>query len=339
MGGVGTPPLDRLSVVEPQRYHAGHLLRSSVTLPHGHSLAGWLIFAAFFVALSVAELGMLKRRPQAPSLGESMWWCAVVVAAAAAFAAVVWVRRGRGPALQFATGYVVEVALSVDNLLVFMLIFDYFGVGPALRLTALRWGIFGAIAMRGLVIGAGVLILARLSWVLYLLGALLVVTGVRMLVRRDSGQVDPARNPIVRAARHILPVTERFHDARFLVREAGRWMVTPLLLVVLAIEWTDLAFAADSIPAIFAITRDPFLVYTSNIFAIVGLRALYFLVEGAMHRFTRLAPGVGVILLLVGAKMLLSRWIAVPAGAMLIAIVLILGGSLLLSDARDRGVA
>jgi tellurite resistance protein TerC len=243
-------------------------------------------------------------------------------------------RDGRSDAELFATGYLVELSLSVDNLLVFIIVLDYFGVPANLQPTVLKWGILGAIAMRAIVVGAGTLILRELHWVIYVFGAVLLVTGVRMFTSRGEGEVDLDRNPVVRAARRLIPMSDRFAGDAFFVRSGGRWLATPLLLVVLVVEWTDLVFATDSIPAIFAITRDPFLVYTSNVFAVVGLRALFFVIAAMLGRFAYLRFGVATVLALVGAKMLLSAWIVVPSTISLVAVVLVLGGSVAVSLMR-----
>jgi tellurite resistance protein TerC len=299
----------------------------------------WAAFAGTVVLLLVVDVAIFGRRREPLSMRAAAAWTVAVALLAVAFAAAIWWRAGHTAATQFATGYVVELSLSVDNLLVFLLIFDYFGVTPALRHTALSWGIVGAIVMRAAVIAGGIVLIHQLVWILYALGALLIFTGVRMFAGTGEPEIDPSRNPMLRVARRVLPVSRDWHDAAFVVRERGRLIATPLLLVVIAIEWTDLVFAADSIPAIFAITRDPFLVYTSNVFAVFGLRALFFLLAGVLERFNRLRQGVAVVLVLVGLKMLLEHWITVPPVTMLVAIVVILGGSLLLSRARERAAS
>ena len=289
----------------------------------GHSAAIWLIFVATVVTLLAVDLGFAARVPT-PSIRRSTWWSLTVVAVAALFCGVVWWYEGRAEALQFATGYVVEFSLSVDNLLVFIMVLHYFAVPAALQPTVLKWGILGAMAMRGIVIAAGTLILHEFHWVIYLFGGLLIVTAVKMLAKPDAADANLDRNPMVRAARRVLPVSERFDGNAFFVRANGKLLATPLLLVVLVIEWTDLVFATDSIPAIFAITRDPFLIYTSNVFAIVGLRALFFVLAAMLTRFVYLRFGVATVLLLVGAKMLLEKWVAVPSLASLAVIVAVL---------------
>lgn len=290
----------------------------------GHPLASWLAFAAALLIVLGMELGVMSRirRLTVPQVA---WWSAAVVGLAAAFDLVLWAAEGPGHAILFSTGYVVEFALSVDNLLVFMIILEYFAVPETAQPTVLNWGILGAIVTRGAMIGVGAWMLGRAGWVLLVLGALLLLTGVRMLRKQAVATVDIARNPLVRAARHVLPMSDRFDGRAFFTRHAGRLVATPLLLVLLAIEWTDVMFATDSIPAIFAVTRDPFLVYTATILAVVGLRALYLLLASMIGRFAYLRHGVALVLVLVGAKMLAAPWFRPPTGWTLLAIVVVLG--------------
>jgi tellurite resistance protein TerC len=299
----------------------------------GHTPAIWLTFAATVVTLLVVDLALITRAQSLP-VQRSAWWSLTVVTAAALFCAVVGLLEGRVDALQFATGYVVEFSLSVDNLLVFIIVLQYFAVPVASQPTVLKWGILGAIVMRAIVIGAGTLVLGEFHWVIYVFGGLLIMTAMRMLAKPGHAAANVGRNPIVRIARRVLPVSDRFAGDAFFVRVGGKLRVTPLLLVVLVIEWTDLVFATDSIPAIFAITRDPFLVYTSNIFAIVGLRSLFFVLAAMLARFVYLRFGVATVLMLVGAKMLLTRWVTVPSLVSLVVIVAVLGSAVILSAAR-----
>ena len=296
-----------------------------------HATSSWLAFAAIVVVLLGVELGVISR-VRVPTLRQSGWWSATVVAGAALFGLVLLLGEGRAPALQFATGYIVEFSLSVDNLLVFIMVLQYFAVPPALQPTAVMWGILGAIVMRGIMIGVGTLVLNELGWVIYVLGALLIVTGVKMLAQSSGASVQIDRNPLLRVARHVLPISDEFAGRKFFIRSAGKLMATPLLLVVLVIEWTDLMFATDSIPAIFAITRDRFLIYTSNILAIMGLRSLFFVLAAMIVRFTYLRFGVAAVLMLVGAKMLAAHWVIVPTGTSLVVIVLVLGAAVVASE-------
>ncbi len=295
----------------------------------------WLLFAATIVTLLTVDLVATGRKAAPLSFATATRWSAIVIAAAVCFACAIWLAIGRPQAVQFATGYVVEFALSVDNLLVFILVLRYFAVPEALHATVLKWGILGAMVMRAVMIGAGTILLRELSWVIYLLGALLIYTGARMLRSNDEG-VEPGRSLAFRVARRLLPITADFHGNAFFAREAGRLRATPLLLVVVVVEWTDLVCATDSVPAIFAITRDPFLVYTSNVFAIVGLRALFFLLAGMIARFVYLRVGVAVVLMLVGLKMLLSHWVELSPIVTLLAVIVVLGGAAFLSRTDVR---
>jgi len=236
---------------------------------------------------------------------------------------VLW-QEGPRHALEYYTGYLIELSLSVDNLFVFLLIFSYFGVRADAQPKVLKWGILGAIVMRLIMIAMGALLLQRFQWIVYVFGGLLVLTGIRMFTQKEQ-MVDLERNPVVRLARRFLPICDSYDGARFFTRTArGRVLATPLLLVLLVVEWSDLVFAIDSIPAIFAVTRDPFLVYSSNIFAILGLRALFFVLAGMLDRFVYLKTGVAFILVFVGLKMLLSAWLHLPIALSLAVIVLTL---------------
>ena len=285
----------------------------------GHPLASWLAFAAALAVVLGMELGVMSRIRHL-TVRQVAWWSAAVIGLAALFAGVLWAAEG--------ASYVIEFALSVDNLLVFMIILEYFAVPETAQPTVLNWGILGAIVTRAAMIGVGTWALAQAGWLLLVLGGLLVVTGARMMGKPADATVDIARNPLLRAARRVLPISDRFEGRAFFTRHAGRLLATPLLLVVLAIEWTDVMFATDSIPAIFAITRDPFLVYTANILAVVGLRALYFLLASMISRFAYVRYGVATVLVLIGAKMLASRWFTPPTGWLLLTIVVVLGVSL-----------
>lgn len=295
----------------------------------------WLVFVATIGGLLAVDLGVVYRRVRTAPVRDAAWWCVAVFVVAVLFGALVWLHDGQDAAVRFASGYVVEISLSVDNLLVFILVLRYFAVPPELQPTVIQWGIIGAIVLRAIVVAAGTLLLHELNWVIYLLGGVLVFTGLKMF-RRDLPQdAEPERNPVLRAARRFLPMTERFHAGALVVRDGGRWLATPLLLVVLVVEWTDLIFATDSIPASFAITRNPFLVYTSNIFAVAGLRALFFVLAGTLARFSNLRWGVAVILVLVGVKMLVRPWVEVTPEASLIGIMAILALSILSSELQQ----
>jgi tellurite resistance protein TerC len=276
------------------------------------------------VGLLALDLGVLNRRSHVLSIKEAALWSGGLVCLALLFGGFLWWREGTTHAVEYYTGYLIELSLSVDNLFVFILIFQYFAVPAELQPRVLKWGIIGAIVMRGVMIVLGALLLERFTWVIYVFGGILILTGIRMY-RGDDERIEPEKNPVVRLARRIFPVTPAYEGQSFIVRTASGWYATPLLLVVLMVEWSDLVFAIDSIPAIFAVTRDPFIVYSSNVFAILGLRALFFVLAGAMDRFVHLKTGVAAILVFVGVKMLLSGWYHLPTGISLAVILLFLG--------------
>jgi tellurite resistance protein TerC len=308
-----------------------------------HGTAVWLGFSGLVVALLVLDLGVLNRRSHALSVKEAMYWSGGLVTLAHLFAVYLLWQEGTQHALEFYTGYLIELSLSVDNLFVFLLIFSYFGVRPDAQPKVLKWGILGAIVMRLIMIALGALLLQRFHWIIYVFGAILVFTGIRMFTQGDEEVIHLERNPVVRLARRILPIDKAYDGNRFFTRTMeGRLLATPLLLVVLVVEWSDLVFAIDSIPAIFAITQDPFLVYSSNIFAILGLRAMFFVLAGMLDKFVYLKTGVAFILVFVGLKMTLSGWIHIPTALSLAVIVLTLAASIALSlrrTARENRMA
>ncbi len=295
----------------------------------------WVGFNAMVLALLALDLGVFNRKAHIVSVREALWWSAVWIALAVAFGVGVGAVMGRQAALEFFAGYVVEQALSVDNLFVFILIFGYFKIGAELQHRVLFWGIIGALLMRGLMIGVGAVLLARFHWIIYLFGAFLVFTGIRMAAGGQA-EVEPEGNPVLRAVRWLLPITARFHGVRFFVREprapggTPRLMATPLFVVLVLVETTDVVFALDSIPAIFGVTHNPFLVYTSNVFAILGLRSLYFVLANVIGKFHLLKFGLAAVLTFVGAKMILEDiWpiavgpsLAIVAGLLLLSVLL-----------------
>ena len=284
--------------------------------------------------LLVLDLGVLNRRAHVLSTKEALSWSGGLIAFALAFGLFLWWREGTQHALEYYTGYLIELSLSVDNLFVFILIFNYFGVPAAAQPKVLKWGILGAIVMRLVMILLGALLLARFEWIIYVFGGILILTGVRMLSQGEE-RVELEKNPVVRLARRVLPFSQSYYGSHFFARTGtGRRLATPLLLVLLVVEWSDLVFAIDSIPAIFAITRDPFLVYSSNVFAILGLRALFFVLAGMMDRFADLKPGVALILFFVGARMARSAWVHLPTLVSLAIILLTLATAVGLSLAR-----
>ena len=308
-----------------------------------HSTTVWLGFTALVVGLLVLDLGVLNRRSHVLRFKEAMSWSLGLIAFAHLFGLFIFWREGTGPALEYYTGYLIELSLSVDNLFVFILIFTYFSVPAAAQAKVLKWGILGAIVMRFVMIALGALLLQRFEWIVYLFGAILVLTGVRMLTGQEE-RIQPEKNPVVRLARRLLPFSDSYDGSRFFCRTSrGRLLATPLLIVVLVVEWSDLVFAIDSIPAIFSVTRDPFLVYSSNVFAILGLRALFFVLASMIEKFVYLKPGVALILIFVGLKMALSHWVHLPTVASLAVVVSMLSGAVALSlwrtgrEARGKG--
>lgn len=269
------------------------------------------LFTLLVLGLLALDLGVLERRPRTLSFREACGRYAFWVILSLAFNLGIYFWRGSQPALEFLTGYVLEVSLSMDNVFVFAVIFSYMAVQAHYQHRVLFWGIVGALVMRGAFIAAGVVLISRFNWVLYILGIFLVITGAKLL-RAKQEEIHPERNPVVRLARRVFPITENYEGASFFVRREGRLLATPLLLVLLLVETTDVLFAVDSIPAIFAVTLDPFIVYTSNVFAILGLRALYFVLAGAIRKFRYLRPGLAVVLMFVGVKMLVAHRYPVP---------------------------
>jgi tellurite resistance protein TerC len=264
----------------------------------------WVAFNAFVLAVLAVDLGVIQRRAHAIGVREAAAWVALWATLAGAFGLGVLHTRGSQAALEFFAGYLVEQSLSVDNIFVFVLIFSYFRVPAKYQRRVLSWGILGALVMRGVMIAAGAYLIHRFHWITYVFGAFLVVTGARMAMQHDTA-IEPEANPVIRLIRRLVPVTKRYHEERFFIRRGGVWAATPLFIVLVLLETTDLVFALDSIPAVFGVTRDPFIVYTSNVFAILGLRSLYFLLAGIVERFHYLRVGLSVVLAFVGVKMLL----------------------------------
>ena len=264
----------------------------------------WSIFAALLVVMLTVDLG-LNGKSHTISMKEALCWSLLWIALALVFNAGIWHVMGSGKALEFFTGYVIEKALSVDNLFVFIMIFSYFGIEGGHQTRVLKWGILGAIVMRALFIFGGIELMQRFNWLFYLFGALLIVTAWKMAFGGE-GKIDPSRNLLVRLCSRVLPVTRKIRGDWFITRKRGIWVASPLLLALLMVESSDVIFAIDSIPAIFAVTLDPFIVFTSNVFAIMGLRALYFLLANMLGMFAYLKYGISFILAFVGVKMLLT---------------------------------
>ncbi len=266
----------------------------------------WVGFNVFVLAMLALDLGVFHRKSHIVSFKESMAWTTVWVVLALVFNAGIWHFSGSEKALEFFTGYVIEKSLSVDNVFVIALLFTYFSVPREYQHKVLFWGILGALVMRATMIGLGTVLITKFAWIIYVFGAFLILTGLKMIFKKEE-EIHPEANPVVRWFKRMYPVTKEFRGDKFFVRENGIRMATPLFVVLLCVEITDLIFAVDSIPAIFAVTQDPFIVYTSNVFAILGLRSLYFALEGMMHKFHYLKLGLGIILVFVGIKMLLAH--------------------------------
>jgi tellurite resistance protein TerC len=277
----------------------------------------WVGFLAFVTAMLALDLGVFNRKAHVVSLKEALAWCAVWFGLAMAFNLILALKMpitaaGGNPALEFLTGYIIELCLSVDNVFVFIVIFQYFRVEPRHQHRVLFWGILGAVIMRAIFIFAGVTLINRFHWIIYVFGAFLVYTGIKLAIPKKDDGFEPEKNPAVRLARKFVPVTNQFEGGRFFTRVAGKLHATPLFLVLLVVETTDVMFALDSIPAVISITRNEFIIFTSNIFAILGLRSLYFAVAGIMQLFRYLNIGLAVILTFVGIKMLASGYLTVP---------------------------
>jgi len=292
-------------------------------------LSFWIAFHVGVLIVISIDLFMF-RKAHAVALREALIWSVVWVVLSLGFNGLVWHRMGSEKALEFFTGYIIEYSLSVDNILVFVLILSYFRVPPEYQHRVLFWGIFGAIVLRGMMIALGVALVERFEWILYIFGAFLLFTGIKILVQKEE-HVDLEKNPVLRLCRRFLPVTPDYVGAKFFVRRDGRWFLTPLALVLIFVDFIDLVFAVDSIPAIFAITKDSFIIYTSNICAILGLRSLYFLLGGIIHKFIYLKTGLAIVLAMIGVKMLIVDFWHMPTALSLVLVALILGASVVAS--------
>ena len=266
----------------------------------------WIGFNVFVLLMLALDLGVFHRKAHVVTFKESIAWTVVWVALAMLFNLGVWHYGGGEKGVEFLTGYVIEKSLSVDNVFVFALLFSYFSVPAKYQHKVLFWGIIGALVMRAVMIALGSVLITKFAWIIYIFGAFLILTGIKMIVKR-SEEIHPERNPLVRWFRKLMPVTSDYRGQKFFTRENGVLHATPLFVVLLLVEFTDLIFAVDSIPAIFAVTKDPFIVYTSNVFAILGLRSLYFALAGVMDKFHYLKVGLGVVLTFVGVKMLIGH--------------------------------
>ncbi|NKE71750.1 TerC family protein [Candidatus Manganitrophus noduliformans] len=295
----------------------------------------WILFNLFVLAMLALDLGVFHRKAHVVRLKEALGWSVVWICLALLFNLLIYFWLGQETALQFLAGYVIEKSLSVDNLFVFLLIFSYFSVPSIYQHKILFWGILGALVMRAIFIAAGITLIEKFHWMIYLFGGFLIITGIKMAFQKDK-ELHPEANPVLRLFRRFVPVTSEYHESRFWVIKEGKRWATPLFVVLLLVETTDVIFAVDSIPAILAVTRDPFIVYTSNVFAILGLRALYFALAGIMQLFHYLHYGLSLILVFVGTKMLISDLYKVPIGIALAVIAGILLISVVASILRPR---
>ena len=276
------------------------------------SIAMWIAFWVVVSAALFVDLTILNKHHGHVSIKEAAVMVTAWISLAALFGGAIWLFEGAGHALEFYTGYLLEYSLSVDNMFVFIMIFSYFAVPQDLQPKVLLWGILGAVVLRFIFIFVGVKLLAAFAWMIYVFGALLIFTALKMLLQKEDEKADPSKSWVLRLFKKIMPIKSDYHGENFFLKDAGKWFATPLFAALLVIEMSDVVFAADSIPAVLGITQDTFLVYSSNIFAIIGLRSLYFLLNGMAGKFPYLKYGISVILLFVGIKMLLSRLVHVP---------------------------
>lgn len=304
----------------------------------------WVAFNVFVLGMLALDLGVFHRNAHVVSIKEAVGWSIVWIGCAAIFNVLLYffwdsispnsAYNNSEAALAFLTGYLIEKSLSVDNIFVFVLIFTYFAVPAQYQHRVLFWGVIGALVMRGIMIALGAALIKEFHWIIYIFGAFLVFTGIKMAFHRNE-EIHPEKNPLIRLFRRIMPVTEAFEGDKFFIRRAGVLMATPLFLVLLMVETSDLIFAVDSIPAIFAVTQDPFLVYTANVFAILGLRSLYFVLAGMVHKFHYLKLGLSVVLTFVGVKMLLIETAyKIPTGISLLVVVGVIAISIIASLLR-----
>jgi len=298
----------------------------------------FILFNIFILLLLGVDLGVFHKKVHAISVKEAVAWSIVWIVLALVFNAGVFLFAGSAKGLEFLTGYLIERALSFDNIFVFVVIFSYFGVPAQYQHKALFWGVLGALITRSLFIAAGTALITKFEWVLYIFGVILVVSGWKIMFQKET-QVHPEKNFFIRLARKFFPVTPTHEFSKFVVRDAGKVFITPLFLVLITIETTDVMFALDSIPAVFGVTRDPFIVYSSNVFAILGLRATYFLLAGIMDTFYYLSYGLSIILIFIGVKMLLEAVYPVPTTIALLVVVGILIVAVIASLVRNKRLA
>ncbi|MBK7158782.1 MAG: TerC family protein [Ignavibacteria bacterium] len=298
-----------------------------------HELILWIGFNVFIILMLALDLGVFQRNPHKIKVKEALIWSAVWVILALIFNVFIYYDMGEQKALEFFTGYLLERSLSVDNIFVFVLLFSYFKVPALYQHKVLFWGVLGALILRAILIGIGSIMVAKFGWIIYIFGGFLLFTGFKMAFQTDK-EIEPENNIIIRTFKKLFPVTHEYHDGKFIVKINNKKFATPLLVVLVAVEFADLVFAFDSIPAIFAVTTDPFIIYTSNIFAILGLRTLYFAIASIMHKFHYLKIGLSLILIFIGFKMLIIDLYKIPIVFSLSIIALILVASIVYSLAK-----
>lgn len=293
-------------------------------------LIPWILFTLFIVVMLAIDLGIFNRKDHEVKVKEALVWSGVWICLALLFNIGVYFWKGQETAIQFFAGYVIEKSLSIDNIFVFLQVFAYFSVPAIYQHKILFWGVLGAIVMRAIFIVAGVALIAKFHWIIYVFGAFLVFTGIKMVFTKDK-EMHPEKNPLIRLLRRFMPISNDYEGGKFLIMRSGIIMATPLMVVLLVIETTDVIFAVDSIPAILAITTDPFIVFSSNLFAIMGLRSLFFVLAGVIKRFHYIHYGLAAILAFVGVKMLVSDFYKLPSAAALAAVAAILSLSMIAS--------
>lgn len=297
----------------------------------------WIGFNVFVLLMLALDLGVFNRKAHVVSVKEALIWSAVWVSLALVFNGLIYYWFGEHKAIEFLTGYVIEKSLSVDNIFVFVLIFSYFQIPQQYQHKVLFWGILGALLMRVIFIFAGVALIEKFHWTIYIFGAFLIYTGYKMFTEKDK-KMDPEKNPVIRFFRKMMPVTDQLHGDKFFIKQNGKNVATPLFMVLILIETTDVIFAVDSIPAILAITQDEFIVYTSNVFAILGLRSLYFALAHLINRFIYLSYGLAIILVFVGLKMVMVDFFKIPTFISLLFIALVISGSVVLSFIKTERI-
>jgi tellurite resistance protein TerC len=291
----------------------------------------WIVFSSVVLGLLALDLGLFHRKSHTVSMKEALGWTITWCTLAIGFGSWIWIDQGQQKGLEFLTGYLIELSLSADNVFIFALIFSFFAVPAQYQHKVLFWGVLSAIVMRFVMIFVGAELLERFEWLIYIFGGFLIITGLKLLLKKDE-EVSPEKNPIVRWFRRVVPTTNDYVGDQFFTIENGKRLATPLLVVLVCVEVSDLVFALDSIPAIFAVTRDPFIVFTSNVFAIMGLRSLYFLLAGIIDKFHYLRTGLGIVLTFVGVKMLLGHTAyKIDTSISLIVVAGVLAGSIVAS--------